>query len=66
MLTLASLVLGSVAPAMESLVLAQIAGPHDPVVPYVIVVLCVALGMIVLCRSANRSTDVKLDDLEEE
>jgi len=37
------------------LVLAQIfTAPHDPVVPYVIVVLCVALGMIVLCRSANR------------
>jgi hypothetical protein len=66
MLTFVSLVLGSVAPAMASLVLAQIGGPHDPVVPYVVVVLCVALGMIVLCRSANRSSDVKLDDLEEE
>jgi len=49
------------------LVVAQIfTAPHDPVVPYVIVVLCVALGMIVLCRSANRSSDVRLDDLEEE
>ena len=48
-------------------VLAQIVtAPHDPVVPYVIVVLCIALGMIVLCRSANRSTDVKLEDLDEE
>jgi len=48
-------------------VLAQMfTAPHDPVVPYVIVVLCVALGMIVLCRSANRSSDVKLDDLDEE
>ena len=48
-------------------VLAQIVtGPHDLVVPYVVVVLCVALGMIVLCRSANRSSDVKLDDLDEE
>jgi hypothetical protein len=48
------------------LILAQIGLPHDPVVPYVIVVLCVALGMIVLCRSANRSTDVKLENLDEE
>jgi hypothetical protein len=48
-------------------VLAQVfIAPHDPVVPYVIVVLCVALGMVVLCRSANRSSDVKLDDLDQE
>jgi hypothetical protein len=48
-------------------VLAQVFNaPHDQVVPYVIVVLCVALGMIVVGRSANRSSEVKLDDLDEE
>ena len=66
-----SILVGSIfgcgAQASFAPVLAQVvSGLHDAVIPYVVVVLCVALGLIVVCRSANRSPEVKLEDLEEE
>ncbi len=32
------------------------------VVPYALVVLAIALGLMIVCRSANRSTDLKQSD----
>jgi len=53
--------------AHAGLLLAQVVSTqHDVVIPYVVVVLCVALGLVVVCRSANRNPEVKLEDLEEE
>jgi hypothetical protein len=55
------------------LVFAQKKGKADPaaapgeksyVLPYVIVVLCIALGLLVVCRSGGRSNEPKLDNLE--
>jgi ABC-type spermidine/putrescine transport system permease subunit II len=34
------------------------------ILPYVIVVLCIALGLLVVCRSGGRSNEPKIDDLE--
>jgi hypothetical protein len=34
------------------------------VVSYVIVVLAIALGLLVVCRSGSRANEPKLDDLE--
>jgi hypothetical protein len=34
------------------------------VLSYVIVVLCIALGLLVVCRSGGRSNEPKLDNLE--
>jgi hypothetical protein len=39
-------------------------GEKSYVLPYVIVVLCIALGLLVVCRSGGRSNEPKLDDLE--
>jgi hypothetical protein len=39
--------------------------PHADTVPYVIVVFCLILGFIIVCRTANRSAESRLDDLEE-
>jgi len=38
------------------------APPHADTVPYVIVVFCLILGYIIVCRSANRSAESRLDD----
>jgi hypothetical protein len=34
------------------------------VVPYMVVVLCIALGLLVVCRSGGRSNEPKIDDRE--
>jgi hypothetical protein len=34
------------------------------VLPYVIVVLCIALGLLVVCRSGGRSNEPKVENLE--
>jgi len=39
---------------------------HSDVMAYMLIVFCVALGMIILCRSAGRTTEVRLEDLDEE
>jgi hypothetical protein len=39
---------------------------HGDSVGYLIVVFCLALGVIIACRSAYRRTEVLLDDLEDE
>jgi hypothetical protein len=39
-------------------------GEKSYVLPYVIVVLCIALGLLVVCRSGGRSNEPKLDNLE--
>jgi hypothetical protein len=31
-------------------------------IPYFVVVLCCTLGLLIVCRSANRSTDIKRGD----
>lgn len=43
---------------------AATSGEKSYVLPYVIVVLCIALGLLVVCRSGGRSNEPKLDDLE--
>jgi hypothetical protein len=49
---------------------AQVPAPptsgHSDVVAYMLVIFCVALGMIILCRSAGRTTEVRLDDIDDE
>jgi len=39
-------------------------GEKSYILSYVIVVLCIALGLLVVCRSGGRSNEPKLDDLE--
>ena len=39
---------------------------HSDVMAYMLIVFCVALGMIILRRSAGRTTEVRLEDLDEE
>jgi hypothetical protein len=34
--------------------------------PYILVILCIALGLIVVCRGGSRSTDIKLPGMDEE
>jgi hypothetical protein len=43
-----------------------IRGPHGDTVPALLLVLCLALGLILLCRSAGRRTESKLEKLEDE
>jgi hypothetical protein len=43
---------------------AATSGEKSYVLPYVIVVLCIALGLLVVCRSGGRSNEPKLDDIE--
>jgi hypothetical protein len=43
---------------------AAASGEKSYVLPYVIVVLCIALGLLVVCRSGGRSNEPKLDNLE--
>jgi hypothetical protein len=41
-------------------------GPlHSDAMPYLLIVFCLALGLIVVCRSANRSPEIRLEDLDE-
>ena len=43
------------------------AGPgHSDVMAYMLIVFCVALGMIIVCRSAGRTAEVRLEELDEE
>ncbi len=39
---------------------------HADVIPAVIVFFGIVLGMILVCRSAGRSTEMKLEELDEE
>jgi hypothetical protein len=39
---------------------------HSDALPYLLIVLCLALALILLCRSSSRSKDLRLDDLNED
>jgi hypothetical protein len=39
---------------------------HSDVMAYMLIVFCVALGMIILLRSAGRTSEVRLEDLDDE
>jgi hypothetical protein len=39
---------------------------HGDTIPYLLVLLCLALGFILLCRSSSRSKEVRLDELDED
>jgi hypothetical protein len=54
--------------APPSLWAEQATGPkvHDQVLPYLLVILSLALALILLCRSASRSKDVRLEDLDDD
>ena len=43
---------------------ATTSGEKSYVLSYVIVVLCIALGLLVVCRSGGRSNEPKLENLE--
>jgi hypothetical protein len=45
----------------------QETGPnvHGDTIPYLLVLLCVALAFILLCRSSSRSKEIRLEDLDE-
>jgi hypothetical protein len=45
---------------------AGIQGPHGDTLPALLLVLCLALGLILLCRSSGRRAESKLEKLEEE
>jgi hypothetical protein len=36
------------------------------VMPYILVILCIALGLLVVCRGGSRSTDVKMPGVDDE
>jgi hypothetical protein len=36
------------------------------VMPYILVILCIALGLLVVCRGGSRSKDVKMPGVDEE
>ncbi len=38
----------------------------DYIMPYILVILCIALGLIVVCRGGSRSKDVAMPGLDEE
>jgi hypothetical protein len=39
---------------------------HNHTLPYLLVMLCLALALILLCRSASRSKDLRLEELDED
>jgi hypothetical protein len=39
---------------------------HSDALPYLLVVLCLALALILLCRSSSRSKDLRLEELDED
>lgn len=39
---------------------------HSDAIPYLLIVLCLALALILLCRSSSRSKDLRLDDLDDD
>jgi hypothetical protein len=41
-------------------------GPHSDTLPSMLLVLCLALAMVLLCRSSGRSSESKLEKLDEE
>jgi hypothetical protein len=43
-----------------------IQGPHGDTLPALLLVLCLALALVLLCRSSGRSTESKLEKLDEE
>jgi hypothetical protein len=45
----------------------QETGPnvHGDTIPYLLVLLCVALAFILLCRSSSRSKEIRLEDLDD-
>jgi hypothetical protein len=36
------------------------------VMPYILVILCIALGLLVVCRGGSRSKDVKMPGIEDD
>ena len=44
------------------------AGPatHSETLPYIEVVICLALGLILLCRSSGRRAEMNLEELDED
>jgi hypothetical protein len=43
-----------------------IRGPHGDTVPALLLVLCLALGLILLCRPSGRRAESKLEKLDDE
>ncbi|HEY2761159.1 MAG TPA: hypothetical protein VGI75_10455 [Pirellulales bacterium] len=39
--------------------------PHSDTVPFVLVAFCLILAFMIVCRSANRSPESKLQDLDQ-
>lgn len=66
-----ALAVGMLCAMLPAVALAQRGGP-PPVEPrndgvgYLLVLFCVALSVIILCRGSNRSPEVRLKDMEEE
>jgi hypothetical protein len=69
---LVGLTAGTICLLSPAVALAQRGGPppptegHNDGLGYLLVLFCVALSMIILVRSSNRSPDVRLKELEEE
>jgi hypothetical protein len=67
-LQIAAIAILALAIVAQSL-LAQAPGPRGPqpdsksyAIPYFVVVLACTLGLLIVCRSSNRSTDIKRSD----
>ena len=41
-------------------------GPHSDTLPALLLVLCLALPLVLLCRSSGRSAESKLEKLDED
>jgi hypothetical protein len=46
--------------------LAQVQVPHSDTLPALLLVLCLALPLVLLCRSSGRRAESKLEKLDEE
>jgi hypothetical protein len=46
--------------------LAQPAGPHSDTLPALLLVLCLALPLVLLCRSSGRRAESKLEKLDDD
>ena len=53
-------------PRADSVVTNAAPEPHSDGVAYLLMLFCICLSMVLLCRGSNRSPDVRLKSLEEE
>jgi hypothetical protein len=40
-------------------------GPHGDTIPILLMLFFAVLGIIIVCRTSRRSTEIKLDDLDD-